>query len=58
MIVKARSPSRAALSRRSRVTPGVSSTSATRRPARRLNKVDFPTFGRPTIATVKLMAGK
>ena len=45
----------AAPSRRSRVTPGVSSTSASRRPASRLNSVDLPTFGRPTMATVKLM---
>ena len=36
---------------RSRVTPGVSSTIATRRPMARLKKVDFPTFGRPTTAT-------
>ena len=53
--VKARSPSRAPPSRRSRVTPGRSSTSARRLPTRRLNSVDLPTFGRPTMATVKLM---
>ena len=39
-------------SRRSRVTPGRSSTSATRLPTRRLNSVDLPTLGRPTMATV------
>ena len=38
---------------RSRVTPGVGSTSAWRRPTSRLNRVDLPTFGRPTIATVE-----
>ena len=32
-------------SRRSRVTPGRSSTSATRRPTSRLNRVDLPTIG-------------
>ncbi len=53
--VKVRSPSRARPSRRSRVTPGRSSTSARRLPTRRLNSVDLPTFGRPTMATVKLM---
>ena len=36
---------------RSRVTPGVSSTMATRRPTIWLKKVDLPTFGRPTMAT-------
>src|SRR5262245_32309724 len=55
MAVKVRSPSRACASRRSRVTPGRSSTSARRLPTRRLNSVDLPTFGRPTMATVKLM---
>ena len=55
--VKARSPSRARPSRRSRVTPGRSSTNARRLPTRRLNSVDLPTFGRPTMATVKLMSG-
>ena len=49
--VKERSPRSASPSRRSRVTPGRSSTSASLRPTRRLNKVDLPTFGRPTIAT-------
>ena len=36
---------------RSRVTPGVSRTIALRLPIRRLKRVDFPTFGRPTTAT-------
>ena len=36
---------------RSRVTPGCSSTIASRRPTKRLTSVDFPTFGRPTTAT-------
>src|SRR3954447_16437349 len=36
---------------RSRVTPGVSSTTASRRPMMRLTSVDLPTFGRPTIAS-------
>src|SRR5204863_3232432 len=53
----ARSPSRPRPSRRSRVTPGRSSTNAKRLPTRRLNRVDLPTFGRPTMATVKLMRG-
>ena len=53
--LKERSPSLASPSRRSRVTPGSSSTSARRRPTRRLNRVDLPTFGRPTMATVKDM---
>ncbi len=35
----------------SRVVPGISSTMAIRRSARRLNKVLFPTLGRPTMAT-------
>ena len=35
----------------SRVTPGVSSTMERRFPTRRLNSIDLPTFGRPTIAT-------
>ena len=38
-------------SRRSRVTPGRSSTIAARRPTMRLTSVDLPTFGRPTTAT-------
>ena len=45
-------PSRQTPSIRSRVTPGVSSTIACRRPTSRLNSVDLPTFGRPRIATV------
>src|SRR5689334_725921 len=46
-------PSRfASPSRRSRVTPGWSSTSARRLPTSRLKSVDLPTLGRPTIATV------
>ena len=53
--VKVRSPSRATPSRRSRVTPGRSSTKASRLPTSRLNRVDLPTFGRPTMATVKLI---
>ena len=47
MMRKVRSPSRASPSRRSRVTPGRSSTSASFRPTSRLNRVDLPTFGRP-----------
>ena len=37
---------------RSRVTPGVSWTTAVRVAVRRLISVDLPTFGKPTIATV------
>src|SRR6266480_6394619 len=37
---------------RSRVTPGVSWTTAARVAVRRLTSVDLPTFGNPTIATV------
>src|SRR3546814_4359493 len=55
MMVKRRSTSLASPGRRSRVTPGVSSTSASFLPTSLLNSVDLPTFGRPTIATVKLM---
>jgi hypothetical protein len=55
--VKRRSPSRASPSRRSRVTPGWSSTSASRLPTSRLNSVDLPTFGRPTMASLKDMGG-
>src|SRR3546814_2245629 len=44
-------PSRVASpSRRSRVTPGRSSPSASFLPTSRLNRVDFPTLGRPIIA--------
>ena len=35
----------------SRVVPGMSWTTERSSPMSRLNKVDFPTFGRPTIAT-------
>ncbi len=35
---------------RSRVTPGTSSTTASRRPIMRLTSVDLPTLGRPTTA--------
>ncbi len=49
-------PSRlASPSRRSRVTPGRSSTSAMRLPTSRLNSVDLPTLGRPIIATIGFM---
>ena len=51
-----RSMSFASPGRRSRVTPGVSSTSASFRPAKRLNKVDLPTLGRPTMAIEKLIS--
>jgi hypothetical protein len=54
-MVNSRSPSRARASRRSRVTPGRSSTSAWRLPISRLNSVDLPTLGRPMMAMVKLM---
>ena len=37
------------------VTPGVSFTMEIRSPASTLNNVDFPTFGRPTIATTGLL---
>src|SRR5207237_2347782 len=37
---------------RSRVTPGVSCTTAARDSVNRFTNVDFPTFGKPTIATV------
>src|SRR6516225_5872148 len=53
--LNSRSPRCALPSRRSRVTPGLSSTRAIRLRASRLNSVDLPTFGRPTMATVKLM---
>ena len=36
---------------RSRVTPGSSCTIEMLRPAKRLNKADLPTLGRPTSAT-------
>jgi hypothetical protein len=56
MTVKRRSPRLASPSRRSRVTPGWSSTSASFCPTRRLNSVDLPTFGRPISAIVKAMS--
>ena len=56
MTVNFKCPKRASPSRRSRVTPGWSSTKASLRPTKRLNSVDFPTFGRPTIARVKDIA--
>ena len=40
---------------RSLVTPGVSLTIAIRSPASMLKSVDFPTFGRPTMATIGLL---
>src|SRR5215217_752617 len=51
--VNSRSPRRPLPSRRSRVTPGSSSTSASFCPTRRLNSVDLPTLGRPIMAIVK-----
>src|SRR6476661_7662922 len=51
--VNSRSPSRPLPSRRSRVTPGSLSTSASFCPTSRLNSVDFPTLGRPIMAIVK-----
>ena len=42
--------STASPSRRSRVRPGMSDTSAVRLAVRRLNRVDLPTLGRPTMA--------
>ncbi len=53
--VKRKSNNLASPSRRSRVTPGWSSTSASLRPTRRLKSVDLPTLGRPTIARVKVI---
>ena len=49
--VKRRSIHSALYVTRSRVTPGVSSTTASRRPRMRFTSADLPTFGRPTIAT-------
>src|SRR3546814_9006708 len=46
-----RSSKCASPSRRSRVTPGRSSTSASFLPTSLLNSVDLPTLGRPIIAT-------
>jgi hypothetical protein len=42
----------ASTSLRSRVTPGSSSTMASRRPMMRLSSVDLPTLGRPMMATM------
>src|SRR5690242_13716537 len=42
---------------RSRVIPGSSPTMARRWPVIRLNRVDFPTFGLPTMTTVGVMSG-
>ena len=42
---------------RSRVTPGVSCTTAARVSVSRLTSVDLPTFGKPTIATVPRSGG-
>ena len=42
---------------RSRVMPGVSSTMARRWPHSLLNRVDLPTLGRPTTATIGLLMG-
>ena len=53
--MKGRPRQEAATSLRSRVTPGRSSTIASRRPMIRLRSVDLPTFGRPTIATTGIM---
>src|SRR5690242_20241575 len=39
---------------RSLVVPGMSEVTALRSPTRRLNNVDFPTFGLPTRATIGL----
>ena len=38
---------------RSRVVPGVAVTMARSRSTRRLNRLDLPTFGRPTMASVR-----
>src|SRR5574337_480220 len=47
----------ASATRRSRVVPGTSSTTASGSPARRLKSVDLPTLGRPTMATRDFMRG-
>ena len=54
--VRSMSPMLPSAYRRSRVTPGRSSTSARRLPTRRLNRVDLPTLGRPTMATFRAMS--
>ena len=51
-MMKRRPPHSHSYCTRSRVTPGVSSTIASRRPINRLIRVDLPTFGRPRIATI------
>src|SRR4051812_6948469 len=43
--------------RRSRVSPGTSATGASRLRVSRLNRVDLPTFGRPTRTSVGFMDG-
>ena len=48
-------PTRPSPKWRSRVVPGRSDTMAARPPTIRLNSVDLPTFGRPTIATVGML---
>ena len=40
---------------RSRVVPATSETMASRRPVSRLNRVDLPTLGLPTMATTGLL---
>ena len=44
-------PNSTTVSTASRVVPGASCTIERSSPMRRLNSVDFPTFGRPRIAT-------
>lgn len=56
IICKSMSRSLVSVSLRSRVTPGLSCTMAILRPASRLNNVDFPTFGRPTMAAFSVMS--
>src|SRR5262249_60536978 len=56
MSVPAKELTGASPSRLSRVKPGWASTRASRLPASRLNRVDLPTFGRPTMVTVKGMS--
>src|SRR3990167_5118825 len=51
MTMNLRRPMRASPYCRSRVMPGKSDTNAARVRVSRLNKVDFPTLGRPTMAT-------
>src|SRR5699024_3123016 len=52
IMVKSRPRQSLSAYRRSRVTPGVSSTMDRRLPASRLNSWLLPTFGRPTMATI------